>query len=469
MDLPELKQILNKDYVGARKRWRNRNAYYYKDILRLLQFTIPAGGSILECGLDESWLLSTLKPQRGVFLSMSPAGMDNAERSPEHRFFEDTELNSLPFSETFDYIVLPNTVGSVPHLLPYLKRLLSASHARSRLVITYYNHLWEPWIRLAQHLGLKQKQPIQNWLSLHDLQNFLELAGFEVLKQGHRLLLPINIPILSWFLNRILARLPILNRLGFWNYVIARPHPHHFKSRDYTVSVVVPARNERGNIADIVKRTPQMGRGTEIIFVEGGSSDGTWEEIKRVAEEWKDKRKIIITKQTGRGKGDAVRRGFEHSSGEILMILDADLTVPPEDLPAFYEAVASRHADYVHGSRLVYPLEEGSMKFLNMIANKFFGMSFSWLLKQRIKDTLCGTKVITRRDYDRLQANRNYFGEFDPFGDFDLIFGASKLALKMAEIPVRYRQRTYGSTNISRFRHGWILLKMLLFAARKLE
>ena len=114
-------------------------------------------------------------------------------------------------------------------------------------------------------------------------------------------------------------------------------------------------------------------------------------------------------------------------------------------------------------------MEEKAMRFLNLLGNKFFSLMFSWLLDQRFKDTLCGTKVLFKSDYEQLKKGRKFFGEFDPFGDFDLIFGASKLNLKLVEIPIRYKERTYGMTNIRRFRHGLLLFKMCFFAFKKIK
>jgi glycosyltransferase involved in cell wall biosynthesis len=234
------------------------------------------------------------------------------------------------------------------------------------------------------------------------------------------------------------------------------------------VSVVIPARNEAGNIEAAVLRTPNMGAGTELIFVEGHSKDNTWEEIERVAAKYPDRR-IKTLRQAGRGKGDAVRAGFAVAEGDLFMILDADLTVPPEEMVKFYDAVVSGRTEFANGSRLVYPMEKAAMQFLNMMANKIFGILFSHILGQHMKDTLCGTKVLRRGDYERIAANRGYFGEFDPFGDFDLLFGAARLNLQIVDIPVRYRDRSYGTTNIQRWSHGWLLLRMVIFAARKIK
>lgn len=457
-------------YLPDRDKWRRRNAYFYADVLKFFRYAVPEGSRVLELGVDDGWLLHSLHPSRGVYLGASRALNEQGQKKyPKLTFVDDDWLVQPALNEKFDYIVLPNVVGWVSDLQPFFARLQNFANARSKVVVTYYNHLWEPALRLGAKLRLKQKQPVQNWLTTEDIALLLELSGFEVIKKGRRLLIPKYIPLLSWAVNSIIAKLPLLNRLNFWNYVVARPGPNFQKPKDYSVSVVIPARNEKGNIEEIVRRVPAMGKETEIIFVEGGSTDGTWEEIKRVAQQYGNSKKIRFFQQEGKGKGDAVRKGFSGARGDILMILDADLSVPPEELPRFYEILARGQAEYAQGNRLVYPRERQAMRLLNLAANKFFGLIFSWLLNQRIKDTLCGTKGLFREDYRKLARSRGYFGDFDPFGDFDLIFGAQKLNLKMVEIPVHYKERKYGATNISRFRHGFLLLKMCLFAMRKIE
>jgi glycosyltransferase involved in cell wall biosynthesis len=233
--------------------------------------------------------------------------------------------------------------------------------------------------------------------------------------------------------------------------------------------VIIPACNERGNIKTAVQRIPDMGSKTEIIFVEGGSKDGTLEEIKHITEVYADKRSLSYYVQDGKGKANAVREGFSHATGDILMILDGDLTVAPEDLPKFFYALATNRGEFVNGCRLVYPMDKEAMRFLNLLGNKFFSLLFTYLLDQKFKDTLCGTKALFREDYNKIASNRAYFGEFDPFGDFDLIFGAAKQNLKIIEMPIRYAERTYGETNIHRWQHGLLLLRMVGVAARRLK
>jgi hypothetical protein len=363
-------------------------------------------------------------------------------------------------------------LGDLDDVQMVFEGLHRVCHERTRVIVTYYNWAWEPLLKLGEWLGLKTRPPKQNWLTPGDVGNLLSLAGFDVYRTSESLLLPLNIPLLAPFFNRFVAHLPVFRWLCLNRYTFARPLatcPEVTAAARYSVSVVIPARNESGNIRSAVLRLPPLGRDTEIIFVEGNSTDDTWAAIKAVQKEMGATRNIQIAQQEGKGKNDAVRKGFRMATGDILMILDADLTVPPEDLTKFYSAIASGKGEFVNGSRLVYPMEKEAMRFLNLLANRFFSWMFTFLLDQRFKDTLCGTKVMFRRDYELLERNRSYFGEFDPFGDYDLLFGAHKLNLRMVEIPIRYRERTYGSTNISRFRHGLLLLRMCLFAARMIK
>jgi glycosyltransferase involved in cell wall biosynthesis len=310
----------------------------------------------------------------------------------------------------------------------------------------------------------------QNWLTVQDASHLLFLTDYEVIRSWQAILVPLRVPLLSRFCNRYLARIWPFRYGCLTNVVLARPSPRpEAMPESPSVSVIVPARNEAGNIAHILDRVPEMGSRTEIVFVEGGSTDDTYDTIQREIERRGIGDRCRLYRQPGKGKGDAVRLGFAEATGDILMILDADLTVPPEDLPRFYEAVRSGRAEFANGVRLVYPMEERAMRFLNLIGNKFFSVAFSWLLGQPVKDTLCGTKALWKTDYETIAKNRNAFGDFDPFGDFDLIFGAVKQNLRIVDIPVRYRQRTYGDTNISRWKHGFMLLRMVLFAARRIK
>jgi SAM-dependent methyltransferase len=456
------------DLASTRDRWVARNAYYHRQLANTFAFSIAKSQSVLEIGSGVGQLLNALQPRRGVGVDLSPNMARIARQKYPHLEFRVGNSEDLELEETFDYVVLSDIVGFLYDVQRSFENLQRVCTPRTRVVISYYNVLWEPILRLGELVGLKARQPVQNWLSPADIQNLLELAGFEVIRSNVRLLLPMYVPLLSTLCNRVLVNLPLLRHLGLVHLLVARPKPVP-RQRDYSCSVIIPARNEKGNIEDAVLRTPTLGTHTELIFVEGNSHDGTAEEIRRVIAQYPDRTIKFVSQGNGRGKGDAVRQGFAAASGDILMILDADLTVPPEDLPKFYQALVSGQGEFIHGSRLVYPMEREAMRFLNILGNKFFSMAFTYLLEQRFKDTLCGTKVLWRTDYARIAANRSYFGDFDPFGDFDLIFGAAKLNLKIVEIPIHYRERTYGTTNISRFKHGALLLRMTLYAMRKLK
>jgi ubiquinone/menaquinone biosynthesis C-methylase UbiE len=456
-----------------RDKYIRRNRYYYKDIIKFLKFNIPENSTILEIGCGTGYLLNALKPARGVGIDISNGMIDIArekyQSNPNLAFFR-MDAEHITLEETFDFIIISDTLDYFEDIQQAFKELEKVVRPTSRIIITYHSFLWQPLLKMAEWLRLKMPQTRLNWLNKGDIINLLELQGFEVIKKGRRFLFPRFFPVLSWFFNKYIAHLPLFNLLCITGFIIARPMIYApMDNKNCSVSVIVPARNEKGNIENAVKRMPRLGKHTEIIFVEGHSTDNTLEEIKRVTDQYKEEWDIKFAVQEGKGKADAVRKGFAMASGDILMILDGDLTVPPEDLPKFYNAITSGRGEYINGSRLVYPMEKQAMRMLNIIGNKFFSVMFSWLLGQPLKDTLCGTKVISKENWLKLSTNRSYFGDFDPFGDFDLIFGAAKMNLKIAEVPIRYRAREYGKTNISRFRHGWLLLKMVFFAMNKIK
>lgn len=455
------------EHAEKRDYWKRRNWYYHTAIEKLLRFFVPLGASVLDVGSGTGDTLAALRPGRGVGVDISPNMVALARSKYAHYEWRVADAETLAIKGKFDYIIVSDLIGFLDDIEKTFHALVRVSGEQTRLIITYYNYLWEPALRIAEALGLKARLPFQNWVSSHDIENLLHLAGFEVIKSGRKMIMPFYIPFVSAFLNTIVANLPLFSRLGLIQYTVARLIP--LARKEYSVSVVIPTRNEKGNIERAVREMPNFGTHMELIFVEGHSNDGTLDEIKRVAEQYVHKRKIAWSVQDGIGKGDAVRKGFKMATGDVLMILDADLTVRPQDLPKFYEAIASGKGEFINGSRLVYQLEKESMRTFNIIGNKFFSMMFTWLLGQRIKDTLCGTKVLFRRDYEHIAAGRQYFGDFDPFGDFDLLFGAAKLGLQIVEVPVRYQARTYGVTNIQRWKHGLLLLQMMLFAIRKIK
>lgn len=422
-------------------------SYFYQLISHYLRLFVRPDDTVEFLTPAEEPLRQLFAGQPTVEKATSPAGQ-----------------NPMP-----DYIV----VSSEVHFQKDIQTFLTSLHTRcgrdTRLIVTYYSALWRPLLTAATALGLRRKTPEQNWISHEDMENLMLLADFEIVRVDGKVLIPVYIPLLSWFLNRFVAPLPLFRQLTLVNILVARPTYAPTATPPPSVSVIVPARNEAGNIENIVNRLPRMGPDDELIFIEGHSQDDTWDTIQRIAAKYGDSRRILIAQQQGKGKGDAVRKGFAMAGREILMILDADMTVPPEDLPKFYQAITRDKGEFINGSRLVYPMEGKAMRFLNMLANKFFALAFSFVVGQRFKDTLCGTKVISRENYQRLADHRSYFGDFDPFGDFDLIFGAARMGLKIVEVPISYKDRTYGTTNISRWSHGLLLFRMLGFAALRLR
>ncbi len=447
-----------------RDNWRGMGKWYHRRLIEIYQYLVSPNQRVLEIGCGMGSLLAHLKPSYGVGIDFSEEMIARAkQRHPELEYLQMDAHDLSSLEGKFDIIIFSDTVNDlwdVQRALEQTKRLCTP---HTRLILNFYNHLWQLPLTIAQNLNLAAPMLNQNWLTPEDVDNMLHLAGFESIQFTHEVLWPLP---LGGFANRYLVKLWPFHNFALSNFVIARPSPQPEKTS--SVSVVIAARNEAGNIKSIFERVPKMGSGTEIVFVEGHSRDNTYETI---ADEipLHPLTPSLLFRQPGIGKADAIRLGFEKASGDILMILDADLTVPPEDLPRFYDAIVSGKGEFVNGVRLVYPMEKEAMRTLNFIGNKLFSMSFSWLLGQPIKDTLCGTKVMWREDYEMIAANRSYFGDFDPFGDFDLIFGAAKLNRKIIDLPIRYRERTYGTTNISRWKHGLLLLRMVAFAARRIK
>jgi SAM-dependent methyltransferase len=447
--------------------------FMHQDLRRALERLVPADASVLEVGCGAGDLLGALGGRAvRTGIDMLPEVIEEARRRHPDVTFQVAEAPALEGLPRFDAVICDRLCHSVLDVQALLVGLRDRLTEKGRIYLTAFNYLWEVPARLAETAGWKVPAPTSNWLSESDFRNLFEMSDLEVVRHEDRVMVPLDVPGVSEMMNRYLVRLPGFQILSLYRlYVLRRrasPRPEP-RAASATVTVVVPARNEAGNIESAVTRTPVMGPWTEVIFVEGGSTDGTWEKVQEVIARYAGPLRLSAYRQTGRGKGDAVRLGLSKAKGDLLMILDADLTVSPEALPVFYEAAVSGKSDFLQGTRLVYPMEPGAMRFFNKIGNVAFSKLFTYLLQQPIKDTLCGTKVLWRTDYERIAANRHVFGDFDPFGDFDLIFGAARLNLKLGEIPVRYRDRVYGQTNIQRWKHGWLLLKMSAMAARKLR
>jgi len=476
MDIYREKKQLIKDYfnqfAGTRIKYRKRKKYYWDSITDYCNFFTHDKASVLEVGCGTGELLNRISGKDKTGIDVSENMIEEAKKQFPDIDFVCCDAEDIQVDKKFDLVILSNLVGYLVDIQSVFEELHKVCHEETKIIVTYYNIFWEPFIKFAEFIRIKKKGPKQSWLSSKDLANLLYHSGFETYKQNSSMLFPYYIPLFSGFMNKFISRLPFFNWFAINQYTFAQPIvkiDEEVAAKKYSTSVLIPARNESGNIENAILRLPKFGKHVEIIFVEGNSTDDTWDKIQEIQEKYKETHDIKILQQPGKGKGDAVRAGYDIASGDILMILDADLTVPPEQIPKFYNAIAQNKGGFINGTRLIYPMEKNAMRFLNTLGNKFFSLAFSWLLEQPIKDTLCGTKVMFRKDYITLAANRSYFGDFDPFGDFDLLFGAFKLNLKIIDMPIRYQERIYGDTNISRFKHGLLLLKMWWFALFKVK
>jgi len=251
---------------------------------------------------------------------------------------------------------------------------------------------------------------------------------------------------------------------GFNDLIGSESIKHFTQKNTYSpsLSIIVPAKNEAGTIRKIVDELPDVGSMTEIIFIESDSSDNTLEEIKKVVAEYKGPKQLQFTSLDRPGKAEAVVKGFDMARGDICIIYDADMTVSSDEIKKIYEAAKTDSDIFINCSRFVYPMEKGAMRGFNYLGNKIFALIIGTLVGQKMTDTLCGTKVIYRNNFDKIKQSGLIEKLGDPFGDFTLILGAKKLGLKIIEIPVTYKKRICGITNISRFKDGWKLLKIVL-------
>lgn len=457
-----------------RRYWIESNRYYYRLLARLLQFLVEPDKRILSVRCGTGALIAALRPTvaKGIEICQEMIGVA-ARCHPDVAYrvaFPDTDqfMECFEAGESFDYILF-NDIDDTVDVQRALQNFKPLCLRHTRLLITAYNHLWEPLVTFAEWLGMKVPRVEQNWLSGADIRNLLTLCGYEVLGSRRIVLCPKYIPLLSGFLNGFCARLPGLNRLCMTEVHVARL-PFLPADRDkLTVSVVIPCKNERENVHDAVRRIPRLGRRTEIIFCDDKSTDGTAEEVRRM-QEMHPELDIRLEHGPGVCKAKNVWTGFHAATGDIVMILDADLTTMPEELPYFVDAIASGEAEFINGSRLVYPLPRGAMKGVNMLGNKFFSLAFSYLLNQRVKDTLCGTKVLWLSDWERMKPLLGSWGIEDRWGDYELLFSASKLNLRIVDLPVHYQERIYGSSKMTKvFHNGLIMLQMCWYGFLRLK
>ena len=457
-----------------REDWIKRNRYYYELLNRLLRFLVEPQKRVLSVRCGTGNLLAVVQPVKGKGIDICPEIVEIAQqRNRSFEFavaFPDKEEFRHAFGpeEKFDYILF-NDIGDTVDILQALRNLRPLCQRHTRVLVITYNRLWEPLVAFAEWIGMKVPRTEQNWLSTLDIANLLQLAGFEALETHRVVILPKYVPLVSAFLNRFCARLPLLKRLCMTQVVVGRLVPPPVPKEELSVSVIVPCKDEMGNVEDAAQRIPELGRQTEIIFCDDQSTDGTAEEVLRVQSLYLEK-DIRLERGPGVCKSRNVWTGFDAATGDILMILDADLTTIPEELPYFVDVIASGQAEFVNGSRLVYPVPKGAMTTANMLGNKFFSVAFTYLLGQHVKDTLCGTKVFWRSDWERIKPMLGSWGIEDRWGDYELLFGAAKLNLKILDLPVHYQERIYGSTKMTKvFRNGLVMLRMCWHGFLKLK
>ncbi len=482
-------------HAGQRATWKRRAAHYHATLSEICRRYVPPQSRVLELGCNTGDLLASLEPTLGVGLDISRHSLAAARSRYPQLHFVEGDAQAVPFDAPWDAIILADTLGYVDDVWQTLRSVHAVATPDTRVIIVSHNFVWRPALALAENIGLKMPVGLENWLGTPDIENLLRLTHFDVVERGQALLSPVKLPHAGSWLEKA-ADQSLLRHLALVLYWVLQPRPRP-QPKPLSCSVIVPCRNEAGNIQACVERVPAMGTHTELVFVDGASTDGTPELIREQMARHRGRKDIVLIDQITRndtaplkdapvlppsaaeqtppdlmlslGKGDAVRKGFAAAKGDVLMILDADLTVPPEELPKFYLGVAEGVAEFINGSRLVYPLEDEAMRFANLVGNKAFSLIFTWLLDQRIKDTLCGTKVLPKEAYDRLAAGRAYFGDFDPFGDFDLLFGAARLGLSLIDVPIRYRRRSYGASKVRVLSHGVLLARMSLIGFRRLK
>ena len=459
-----------------RDKWVKRGRTFHNEDIKFLREIIPQDSSILELGCGNGHLLSSLNPKYGLGIDFSKKLISEAKKKYLNLDFIEADIENLPSNISkkgpFDFIIISDTIGYLEDVEETLGRLHKYCNQNTRLIVSYYSPLWAPLLSFASLMKLKMSNVNSTLLTPTDISNFLQGAKFDSVRIERKILIPFKMFGLERIINRFLAPLPILSHICLRHYNISRSLKDIKHNDKLSASIIIPCKNELGNIKDAIARIPRFTKNLEVIFVEGNSRDGTWEEINSVIKKNNSKKSGLIIKaykQPRKGKADAVFFAFDKASNDILFILDGDLTVAPETLEKFWKKISSGEAEYVNGSRLIYPMDNNAMRFLNYIANKIFSILFTWLLGQRFTDTLCGTKVISKENYLRAKKKNSSLGDFDPFGDFFIIFGASRLCLKITEVPIRYRARAYGKTQISRFSHGILLIRMLVFAFLRLK
>lgn len=446
--------------------WKQKNAYYYDTIKAFLARIIPPGSRVLEVGCGTGEILDTMRPSRGVGIDISAEMVKiAATKFPQHIFIH-SSIEDLQLDEQFDYIILVDVVDHVYDVMDVFKSLYKFCKPDTRVILTTISPWWEPVLSFMEKIGAKMPEGPHNFIDKWHLRKIFEMMDFTVSYSGFMLLFPKRIPVLSYLANSLGVRIWGLNRLSAAQYMIIQPAVKNETDLGYGCSVVIPCYNEEDNIEEAVRRVPLMGKETEIIVVNDGSKDGTAQKVRDLQKEIPHLK--LIDYSPNQGKGVAVRRGFEAATQEVVMVLDADISVPPEELPRFFDPLNKGICQFVNGTRMVYPMQDQAMRTLNLFGNKLFGFIMSFITQQSLTDTLCGTKALYKKDLSRIRWG------LDKWGDYDLLFGAARMGSRIMEVPVHYMSRKSGESKMKTLRHGMHLLgacfkgfRELIFVPRK--
>jgi len=440
--------------------WKQKNSYYYSNIKALISRIIPPGGSVLEVGCGTGEILASMKPKRGVGIDISKKMIELASKKfPQHTFIH-SPIENLELDEKFDYIIMVDVVDHVHDVMDVFHNLYHFCHPKTQVILTTINPWWDPILMFMEKIGAKMPEGPHNFIEKRNLTKMLELLNFSISYSSYMLLFPKKIPVLSFFANSIGTRTWGIKKFSAVQYMLIQSTVKNEVNLGMGCSVVIPCYNEQDNIEEAVRRIPKMGRETEIIVVNDCSIDNTVQKVKDLQKEFSNLK--LIDYCPNQGKGYAVKKGFEAATQEILMILDADASTPPEELPRFFDPLNKGLCQFVNGSRMVYPMENQAMRTLNLFGNKIFGLIMSFITQQNISDTLCGTKALYKSDFKRIKWG------LDKWGDFDLLFSAAKFGSKIMEVPVHYMSRKSGESKMKSFRHGLHLIRACFVGFREL-
>lgn len=430
--------------------WKKKNWYYYSTIKAFLARIIPAGSCVLEVGCGTGEILAAMQPSRGVGIDISAEMVKRAsQKFPQYTFIH-APIENLKLEEQFDYIIMVDVIDHVYDVMDVFENLHRFCHPTTQVILTTINPWWDPILMFMEKIGAKMPEGPHNFVEKRNLSKMIESLDFSMSYSGYLLLFPKKIPVLSFLANSLGVRIWGLNKFSAVQYMTIQPAPRNKTDLGLGCSVIIPCYNEAGNIEEAIRRIPAMGRHTEIIVVNDGSKDDTAARVKKMQAHFPNLK--LIDYSPNRGKGHAVKAGFDEASQEVIMILDADLSVPPEELPRFFNPLNKGLCQFVNGTRMVYPMEDQAMRILNLLGNKIFGFIMSFIVQQNLTDTLCGTKALYKSDYKRMQWG------LDKWGDFDLLFGAAQIGSKIMEVPVHYMSRKSGESKMKALRHGLHLL-----------